>query len=66
MVATGQEKVREKIIFSRSGKSQGILNLNRENGNFEKSQGQVTMVRENLDFMSKVFGEQCYPVILMQ
>ena len=47
MVATGQGKVREKINFSRSGKSQGILNFDRENGNFEKSQGKVTMVREN-------------------
>ena len=36
MVVTGQEKVREKIIFSRSGKSQGILILVRENENFVK------------------------------
>ena len=49
MVATGQEKVREKTIFSRWGKGQGIFNLIRENGNFEKSQGKVTMVRENWD-----------------
>ena len=66
MVATGQGKVREKIIFSRSGKSQGILNLDRENGNFEESQGKVTMVRENLDFMSKIFGEHQYSVISVQ
>ena len=36
MFATGQEKVREKLIFSSSGKSQGILNINRENGNLKK------------------------------
>ena len=47
MVATGQGKVREQLFFSRSGKSQGILILVRENGNFEKSQGKVTIVREN-------------------
>ena len=37
MVTTGQEKVREKINFSRFGKSQGIFNLIRENGNLWKS-----------------------------
>ena len=48
MVARGQEKVKEKIIFSKSGKSQGIFILIRgKNGIFEKSQGKVTMVREN-------------------
>ena len=47
MVATGQGKVREKIIFSRSGKSQGIFILVRENENFDKSQGKMIMVREN-------------------
>ena len=46
-VATGQEKVREKINFSRSGKSQGIFILFRENWTLEKSQRQVTLVREN-------------------
>lgn len=29
-VATGQGKVREKLLFSRSGKSQGILSVVRE------------------------------------
>ena len=66
MVATGQEKVREKIICSRLGKSQGIFNLDRENDNFEKSQGKVTMVGENLDFVSKIFGEHQYSVISVQ
>ena len=47
MVATGQGKVREKFFFSRSGKSQGISVLVRENGTFEKSQGKLTLVREN-------------------
>ena len=49
MVASGQEKMGETIIFSRSGKSQGNFIFVRENGNFEKSQGKVTMVRENLE-----------------
>ena len=49
MVATSQEKVTEKIFFSRSEKTQGILNSNRENGNFEETQGKMTVVRENLD-----------------
>ena len=57
MVATGQEKVREKINFSRSGKSQGIFILFRENDNLEKSQGKVTLVRENSYFMSTIFVE---------
>ena len=43
-----------------SGKSQGIFNLDRENRNFEKSQGKVNMVRKNLDFVSKIFGEHQY------
>ena len=47
MVATGQGKVREKIIISRSGKSQGIFISVRENENFDKSQGNMIMVREN-------------------
>ena len=66
MVATGQEKVREKINFSRSGKSQGILILFGENGNFEKSQGKVTLVREKLDYMSMIFVKDQYPVIPVQ
>ena len=37
MVATGQEKVREKMIFSRSGKSQGIFMLFREMGTMKNS-----------------------------
>ena len=57
MVATGQGKVREKIIVSRSGKSQGISKFIRENENCEKSQGEVTMVRENCDSMSTIFVE---------
>ena len=68
MVATGQEKVslREKINFSRSEKSQGIFILFRENGNHEKSQGKVTSVRENWDFMSTIIVEHQYAVISMQ
>ena len=66
MVATGQEKVRENINFSRSGKSQGILILFRENGNFEKSQGKVTLVREKWDFMRTIFVEDQYPLIPVQ
>ena len=66
MVAMGQEKVMEKIIFSRSWKSQGILMLFRENDNLEKSQGKVTMVRKNWDFMSTIFVEDQYPVITVK
>ena len=62
MVATHQEK----MFFSRSGICPGILNLDRENGNFEKSQRKVTMVRENLYFISKIFGEHQYSVISVQ
>ena len=40
-VASGQGKVREKIIFSRSGKSQGISPKVREFCNFWKSHGKV-------------------------
>ena len=36
----------KKIIFSRLGKSQGIFNLDKENGNFEKSEGKLTIIRE--------------------
>ena len=42
-----RKKSGKKDFFSTSGKSQGILILIRENGNFENSQGKVTMVREN-------------------
>ena len=66
MVATGQKKVRENNICSRSGKSRGILILIRENGNFEKSQGKLIMVRENCDFMCILFMEHQYPVISLQ
>ena len=55
MVATGQEKVREKINFSRSGKNQGIFILFRKMEIMKKSQGKVTLVRENCDFMSMIF-----------
>ena len=41
MVATGQEKVREKINFSRSGKSQGISPKVREFVIYWKSHGEV-------------------------
>ena len=50
----------------RSGKSQGIFILFRENGNFKKSQGKVTLVREKWDFMSTIFVEDQYPVIPVQ
>ena len=42
MVAIDQEKVREKINFSRSGKSQGILISFREFCDYWKSQGKVS------------------------
>ena len=66
MVATGQEKVREKTNFLRSGKSQGILILFREKGNFEKSQGKVTLVREKWEFINTVFVEDQYPFIKLK
>ena len=36
----------KKVVRERSGKSQGILELVREIGNFEKSQGILELVRE--------------------
>ena len=61
-----RKKSGKKINFSRTGNCHGILNFNRENGNFERSQEKVTMVRENFDFLSTIFGKHQYPVTTVQ
>ena len=70
MVATGQEKVREKVIFqgqgksnfSRSGKSQGIFILVRENGNFEKKSGKLVHGQGKFRVVSTLCVEYQYSV----
>ena len=45
---------------------QGIFNVDRENGNFDKSHGKVNMGREKIDFRSKIFVDHQYPLISVQ
>ena len=66
MVATGQEKVREKINFSRSGKSQSFQFYSGKMETLKKSQEKVSLVREKWDFMTTISVEVQYPVIPVQ
>ena len=61
-----RKKSGKKSFLQGQGKVRDFQNLDTESGNFEKSQGKVTIVRGNLDFMSKIIGEHQFSVISVQ